>query len=102
MIIDISTFLFLVTVFSIITSLFTEAFKKVLGDRVAPNLIVGLIASFIALAGGYISYTLLDISITETKNIIVLVLFIPTNWLCAMVGYDKVMQTIAQILNKEK
>lgn len=100
--IDISTFLFLVTVFSIITSLFTEALKKALGEKIAANILVAIVSLIVGIGGGAIAYVLLNISFSEIKNIVVLILFFPVDWLCAMLGYDKVMQTIAQIIGNKK
>jgi hypothetical protein len=100
--IDVSTFLFLVTIFSIVTSLFTEALKKAIGEKIAANILVAIVSLVVGIGGGAIAYTLLDISFAINKNIVVLILFFPIDWLCAMLGYDKVMQTIAQILGNKK
>lgn len=98
--IDIATFLFLVTTFSIISSLVTEALKKATGDKISANILVGIVSLVVGLGGGAIAYILLDIDFSNIKNIVVLILFVPIDWLCAMLGYDKIMQTIAQILKK--
>ena len=83
---------------STITGLTTEAIKKVLTDyKIAykANTLVGIIAMVISLAIG-LSYILL-MNIAFTSQIIVyLVALIFMSWLCAMVGYDKVIQTISQ------
>ena len=99
--IDIATFLFLVTVFSIISSLITEALKKATGDKFSPNVLVALVSLLVGLGGGSIAYVLLDIDFANIKNIVILILFVPIDWLCAMLGYDKIMQTIAQIINNK-
>jgi hypothetical protein len=100
--IDVSTFLFLVTIFSIVTSLLTEALKKAIGEKVAANILVAIVSLIVGIGGGVAAYILLNISFTESKNIVALILFFPIDWLCAMLGYDKVMQTIAQIFSNKK
>lgn len=89
---------FLVT-FSLISSLITEAVKKATKATISNNLTVAIIAVIVGWGGGAIGYVFLNIPFDNIQNIICLVLFAPCCWLGAMVGYDKVIQTIKQIIN---
>lgn len=95
----INVFLMLLTAFSIMTSLFTEATKKLLDSlkiSYASNIVV-LISSVIVGGLGLVSYFLFTgIEFTAT-NVISIFLMMVANWLVAMVGYDKVKQAITQL-----
>ena len=83
---------------STITGLTTEAIKKVFTDcKIAykANTLVGIIAMVISLAIGLSYILLMNIAFTS-QSIIYLIALIFMSWLCAMVGYDKVIQTISQ------
>lgn len=85
----------LVMLCSILTGLIVEAVKK-MGDITKPNIttaavsvIVGAVVSI-----GYILYY----GIAFNAQVVIIVLaIIVLSWLCAMLGYDKVMQTLAQV-----
>ena len=88
---------------SLLTGLVTEAVKKLLKESKVsykPNLLAAVVAVLIG-AGvgvGYIVYA----GLTWTPQIIILlILLIILSWLCAMVGYDKVVQSIEQIVKKK-
>lgn len=92
-------FIFLLTVFAVSTSLFTQAVKLSLDSlkiRYASNLVVLCVSVFIGGAGTAIAYLFMGIPWTII-NIVCLILMIFANWLVAMLGYDKVMQAIAQL-----
>ena len=95
----VNVFLMLLTGFSAITSIFTEAVKKFLAEskiKYASN-IVALIAS-VAVGGlGMAFFYWLQESPFIISNIIGTVLMIVANWLVAMLGYDKVKQAIIQL-----
>lgn len=96
-------FLILLTALSIVTSLLTEAVKKFLDElefKYASNIVVLCIAVIIGGAGSAIFYVFNGFEFT-TINIICIPLMICANWLVAMLGYDKVMQAIAQINGKK-
>ena len=95
-------FLILLTILSIITSLVTEGVKKLfdtLKFKYASNIVVLFVSIFVGGIGNIIFYLFNDIAWT-TLNIICIFLMVCANWLCAMLGYDKVMQAIAQIKTK--
>ena len=94
---SISLFITILTILSIVTSLFTEAFKKVLDNKkYSTNLLVAVISIIVGLGGGIIVYILAGIAFSLV-NVTALILLAPTVWLVATLGYDKVIQTIQQI-----
>lgn len=95
----INAFLALLTSFSIITSLFTEAVKKFLeGLKIsyASNIVV-LITSIVVGIGGMCAFFEMANINHSYENCIFIVLMALANWLVAMVGYDKVKQAIIQL-----
>lgn len=96
---NIETFAFGLLVVSTLTGLVTESIKKMLderGERTKPNTLAGFVALVLsALIGtGYVFYMGATFTVQVVIGIIALIGF---SWLCAMLGYDKVMQTLAQI-----
>lgn len=92
-------FLTLLIGVSVFTALVTEAIKKIMdeaGKVYKSNILAGAVSVVLSvLAGtGYIIMTEAQINAKMAAILIALVLL---SWLCAMVGYDKVMQAITQI-----
>lgn len=102
---SVDMFLFLMLVVSVLTGLFVEAIKKVLdsvGMKCNANLISGVVATVLAVCidTGYIIMT--DAAM-NSKMAVMLIALVLLSWLCAMVGYDKVMQAVTQLkVNKSK
>ena len=90
-----SLFVTLVTILSMVSSLFTEACKKVFEVK-KPTVLVGILSAVIGWAGGAVAYYLMGIPFIG-PNIVCLLLLAPTIWLVATLGYDKVMEVIEQI-----
>ena len=92
-------FIILLVIFSVFTSLFTEAVKLFLESlkiKYASNLIVLVVSIFVGSIGTVCAYLFMNIQWTAT-NIICIFLMIGANWLVSMLGYDKVMQAIMQL-----
>ena len=92
------TFLFGLLITSTLTGLATEAVKKVLTEhnvKYRANTLAGIVAFVLSLAVGT-SYVILSGMIFTAKIITCLIAQTFMSWLCAMVGYDKVIQTISQ------
>lgn len=87
---------------SLFTSLMTEAVKKILDEfkiKYLPNILAAIMSIFVSIAviEGYILFT----GIAVTNQIIVQgVTLVVLSFLCATVGYDKVIQTINQAVKK--
>lgn len=92
-------FITLLAVFSVFTSLFTQAVKLFLDSlkiKYASNLVVLSASIFVSGAGTCCAYLIMGILPTAI-NLACVFLMILANWLVAMLGYDKVMQAITQL-----
>ena len=96
--ISLQVFLLGLLVVSTLTGLATEAIKNLLADynkTYHSNTLAGLVALVLSIAIGVGYVLLMNIGFT-TQTIICLIALVFMSWLCAMVGYDKVMQAIGQ------
>lgn len=91
----IQLFMFLFTIGSMAASLMTEAIKKSF-ENVSSNVIALANACVVGILGTIIAYILLGIEF-NVANISCIVLMSACIWIGCTVGYDKVMQTIAQV-----
>lgn len=94
--ISLETFLLALMIVSTATSLVTEAIKKILTEHnisYRANTLAGIVAAILsAIIGvGYIIFTGTPFT---AKIAVCLVALIVMGWLCAMVGYDKVVGQI--------
>jgi hypothetical protein len=91
--VNFETFLVALMIISTLTSLVTEAVKKVLTElniKYHANTLAGIIAAAlsIAISVGYVIFT----GNTFTEQIVVCIIGLTfMGWLCAMDGYDKVI-----------
>lgn len=91
-------FLLGLLIVSTLTGLTTEAIKKVREERnreYKANTLAGLVSLFISTMVGVCYVIIADIAFTANVGVY-LVALIFLSWLCAMVGYDKVVQAISQ------
>lgn len=95
---DTTTFLMLLSSFSIISSLITEGIKKLITDKInfSYNLIALIVALIVGGVGSGVYFQLNGIPFT-TNNIIYMFLMGLASGLTATLGYDKVKQTLLQI-----
>lgn len=94
-------FLIVLLAVSVMTGLFTEAIKKTLdemGWSYKSNLLAGCVAVILTclVASGYM---ILTETMLNEKMAVYLIALVLLSWLCAMLGYDKVIQAIIQIRN---
>lgn len=99
--VSIEVFLLGLLITSTLTSLVTEAVKKLLAEHnktYRANTLVGVVALIlsVAIGSGYIVLNGLEFT---SAVIICLIAQVFMSWLCAMVGYDKVIQAISQFKN---
>lgn len=95
---SLEVFLLGLLIVSTLTGLFTEAIKKWLderGKKYYSNALAGYVAIGLSIAVG-IAYIILIGAALNAQIAVYLIALILLSWLCAMVGYDKVMQAIAQ------
>ena len=96
--ISLHVFMLGVLITSTMTGLATEAIKKILSEynkSYYANTLAGIVSVILSVAIGVGYMTLSNVSFTS-QSIIYLVALIFISWLCAMVGYDKVVQAISQ------
>lgn len=95
----ITLFIFIFTVGAMAAGLLTEAVKKAYQEaetKYSANKIALINAAIVGGFGTASAYVLLDIAWT-IQNIICLVLMIVLVWIGSMIGYDKIIQLLAQI-----
>lgn len=91
-------------VVSAIIGLTTEAVKKILDEhnvKYYANTLAGIVSIVMSFAFG-IAYGVIRDAAFTGPTIVGIIAFVFLSWLCAMVGYDKVVQTIAQFKDKEE
>ena len=97
-----TTFLMLLSSFSVLSGLVTEGIKKLISDKanMSYNIIALVVALVIGGAGSAVYYQLNSIPF-NLDNIIYLVLMGLASGLCSMVGFDKIKQAVEQIVGKK-
>lgn len=94
-------FLILLSAFSVISSLVTEGIKNLVTDKVnLPYNIIALVSALIIGGCGTAVYYQLSTIPFTVNNIIYLILMGFASGLTAMVGFDKVKQSIEQLISK--
>lgn len=86
---------FILLLCSVLTGLIVEAIKKMWNiDK--PNILAAIVSVIVgvAISVGYMILTNVAFSVTAVLFIVSIVVL---SWLSAMLGYDKVMQTISQL-----
>jgi VIT1/CCC1 family predicted Fe2+/Mn2+ transporter len=84
---------------STLTGLFTEGIKKLLQERnktYYANALAGYVAVALSVLVGA-AYIILTEAALNAQMAVYLIALVLLSWLSAMVGYDKVIQTIAQL-----
>ena len=96
--INFETFMLGLLIISTLTGLVTEAVKKILTEHdvtYRANTLAGLVSLVLSAAIGA-SYIILTNSAFTSQVIVCLLGMVFMSWLCAMIGYDKVVQAISQ------
>ena len=97
----ITTFLMLLSSFSVLSGLVTEGIKKLISDKANMSYnIIALIVSLIIGGVGCAIYYQLNTIPFDINNVIYMILMGLASGLCSMVGYDKLKQCIEQISGK--
>lgn len=95
----VALFISIFTIGAIVTGLLTEAIKKYCQNankKYSANSVALINAVIVGVFGTMVIYTLLVIPWTF-NNIVCIPLMALCIWITAMVGYDKVLQTLQQI-----
>lgn len=88
-----------VLIVSAVTGLVVEALKVCLDEKdvnYSPNLLAGGTAIILGLAEGVV-YSYIEKISWSAELVIFIAVLVLLSWLCAMLGYDKVIQTISQL-----
>ena len=97
-----TTFLMLLSAFSVLSGLVTEGIKKLISDKANMSYnIIALVVSLVIGGVGCAIYYQLNAIPFNLDNIIYLVLMGLASGLCSMVGFDKIKQAIEQIVGKK-
>lgn len=99
MIRDLQQFLLCLLISSTLTGLVTQGVKKLLdegGKTWKANLLAAICAIVVSVAVGIGYCVIMSVPFSATIAVYFAALIV-LSWLCAMVGYDKVMQTIRQL-----
>lgn len=100
----VTIFLVILSICAAVTSLLTEGIKKFLdGQKItyASNVLVLIVALVVGCGATAVFYINYQVPFTALNSVYLALLGV-ANWLGAMLGYDKVKQTIMQFkVNKE-
>ena len=98
-----TTFLMLLSAFSVLSGLVTEGIKKLISDKenISYNIIALIVSLIIGGVGCAIYYQLNAIPF-DVNNVIYMILMGLASGLCSMVSYDKLKQCIEQISGNKK
>lgn len=94
-------FLIGLMVVSTLTGFVTEAVKSIFTEhnwKYSANTLAGICAFVVALAVGICYVLFTGIAVTN-QVVIMIIALVVMSWLCAMVGYDKVIQSLEQFKN---
>lgn len=96
-------FLIMLLACSIFTSLTVEAIKMMFtdGESRKANIIAAAVAIVLAIIIGFGYAVLFAVAVT-VQYVIMIIALCFLSWLCAMLGYDKVVQAITQITEGKK
>jgi len=100
----VETFMTMLFVVSVFTSLFTEGIKKVfikLEKKWNGTVLAGIVALVLGSFMCY-AYTMFAGAVVNELLIITYIAFVALSWLCATVGYDKVVQAVKQVIGSGK
>ena len=98
-----TTFLMLLSAFSVLSGLVTEGVKKLISDKANMSYnIIALIVSLIIGGVGCAIYYQLNAIPFDVNNVIYMILMGLASGLCSMVSYDKLKQCIEQISGNKK
>ena len=98
------TFVVGLLLMSALTGLATEAIKNMFNElkiKYSANTLAGIV-SLILSPGVGVCYIVATEMIVTPQVVVQLVALMFMSWLCAMVGYDKVVQTISQFKSHTK
>ena len=98
-----TTFLMLLSAFSVLSGLVTEGIKKLISDKAnMPYNVIALVVALVIGGAGSAVYYQLNAIPFDVNNVIYMILMGLASGLCSMVSYDKLKQCIEQISGNKK
>jgi len=91
-----SLFITLLTILSVVSSLFTEAIKKTF-PNVSSTVMALVLSAVVGWIGCAIAYILAGIPFTLV-TIVTLIIMAPAVWLCATLGYERITDVIKKLI----
>lgn len=86
---------FILMLCSLLTGLITEAIKKMVNvDK--PNILAAIVSVVVGIAVPC-GYIILNNLAFDTTAILYIISIVTLSWLCSMLGFDKVVQTLNQL-----
>ena len=90
-------FITLFAILTIVSGLITQAFKKATQNTLATNILALIDAIITGVGGSVTAYIFMEIPFTP-QNILCIGLLTIAVWLGSMLGFDKIKQSIDQII----
>ncbi len=86
---------FILLLCSILTALIVEAIKQLVHlDK--PNIAAAIVSVIVGIAVP-LGYAIINRIPIDTTVVLYIISIVVLSWLCAMLGFDKVMQTLSQL-----
>lgn len=88
---------FILLLCSVLTGLIVEALKKMVGEISKPNIVAAIVSVIVGIIIpiGYMFITKIPFN---TDSVFYIIGIVGLSWLTSMLGYDKVVQTIMQVI----
>lgn len=87
----------LLTISAAMTSLITEAVKKSLGSAKYPANLIAAVTAVVTAGAICAGYLILNNMPLTPQVWVYIVAIVVLTWLCATLGYDKIVQTLSQL-----
>lgn len=90
---------FILLICSVMTGLIVEAIKKMVKIS-RPNILAAIVSVIVGIAVP-VAFIIVSHETFSVTSILYVISIVVLTWLCSMLGYDKVIQTITQIVYKK-
>ena len=87
---------FILLICSVMTGLIVEAIKKMVKIS-RPNILAAIVSVIVGIAVP-VAFIIVSHEAFSVTSVLYVISIVVLTWLCSMLGYDKVIQTITQIV----
>jgi uncharacterized protein (DUF697 family) len=94
-------FIILFSILTIISGLITQALKKATQNSLATNLLALIDAVVTGVGGSIVAYIIMGIEFSPINVMYIIILTVAV-WLGSMLGFDKIKQSIEQVIALKK